>query len=120
MSVKIGDKLFRAEYMTTPQEKSKGMMGRNKLDGCMVFVMGKGYHSFWMKGCLINLDIIFILNGIINKIHLNCEAPDRHTMNPIKYNGIGDHVIEFPSGTANNWKVGDKVSLYLGTPQNPI
>jgi hypothetical protein len=41
-------------------------------------------------------------------------------MNPPKYTGIGDHVIEFPSGTTNGWRVGDKVSMYLGTPQNPV
>jgi len=120
MSVIINNQLFPAEYITTPEQTQKGMMGRETLDGCMVFKMGKGHHSFWMKNCLINLDIIFVLNGRINHIHNDCQAPDVHIMNPPKYSGIGDHIIEFPSGTSKNWKIGDKVSMYLGTPRNPV
>ena len=120
MSVFINNKIFKAEYLSTPEEIEKGMMGRNSLDGCMVFKMGKGYHSFWMKNCLINLDIIFILNNRINHIHSNCPVEDSHRMTLPKYSGIGDHVIEFPAGTTEGWKVGDRVSMYLGSPQNPV
>jgi uncharacterized membrane protein (UPF0127 family) len=120
MSVHINNKTFPAEYLSSPEEIRQGMMGRTSLDGCMVFKMGKGHHSFWMKKCLIPLDIVFVLNNRINRIHSNCEVPDSHTMNPPKYTGIGDHVIEFPAGTANDWRVGDRVAMYLGTPQNPV
>ena len=119
MNVRINDQIFPAEVMTTPDELSKGMMGRESLDGCMVFKMGKGYHSFWMKGCLVPLDIIFVLNNRISKIHNNCK-PAGNSLTPPRYTGIGDTVIEFPAGTSNNWKVGDKVNMYLGTPQNPV
>ena len=120
MSVFINNKIFKAEYLSTPEEIERGMMGRNSLDGCMVFKMSKGYHSFWMKNCLINLDIIFILNNRINHIHSNCPVEDSHRMTLPKYSGIGDHVIEFPAGTTEGWKVGDRVSMYLGSPQNPV
>jgi uncharacterized membrane protein (UPF0127 family) len=120
MSVHINNKTFPAEYLSTPEEISKGMMGRNSLEGCMVFKMGKGHHSFWMKNCLIPLDIIFVLNNRINHIHSNCPPAQPGRMNPPKYSGIGDHVIEFPAGITNGWKVGDKVAMYLGTPQNPV
>ena len=120
MSVHINSKTFPAEYLSSPEDIRQGMMGRTSLDGCMVFKMGKGHHSFWMKKCLIPLDIVFVLNNRINRIHSNCEVPDSHTMNPPRYTGIGDHVIEFPAGTANDWRVGDRVAMYLGTPQNPV
>ena len=120
MSVHINNKTFTAEYLSSPEDIRQGMMGRTSLDGCMVFKMGKGHHSFWMKKCLIPLDIVFVLNNRINRIHSNCEVPDSHTMNPPRYTGIGDHVIEFPAGTANDWRVGDRVAMYLGTPQNPV
>lgn len=119
MSVIINGKEFNAEYLK-PEQFGKGMMGRNKLDGCMVFKMGRGHHSFWMKNCLIPLDIVFVLNNRISRIHQNCPIPDPHTMNPPHYTGLGDHVIEFPAGTASNWKVGDKVTMYLGSPQNLV
>jgi uncharacterized membrane protein (UPF0127 family) len=120
MSVHINNKTFNAEYLSSPEDIRQGMMGRNSLEGCMVFKMGKGHHSFWMKKCLIPLDIVFVLNNRINRIHSNCEVPDSHTMNPPRYTGIGDHVIEFPAGTTNDWRVGDRVAMYLGTPQNPV
>jgi len=120
MSVHINNKTFPAEYLSQPQDISRGMMGRNSLDGCMVFKMGKGYHSFWMKDCLIPLDIVFVLNNRINRIHPNCPPAEQGRINPPRYTGIGDHVIEFPAGTSNGWKVGDRVAMYLGTPQNPV
>ena len=120
MSVHINNKTFSAEYLSNPEDISRGMMGRNSLDGCMVFKMGKGHHSFWMKNCLIPLDIVFVLNNRINRIHSNCPVEDSHRMTLPRYTGIGDHVIEFPAGTSDGWKVGDKVAMYLGTPQNPV
>ena len=120
MSVIINNKLYPAEYLSTPEEITQGMMGRTSLDGCMVFKMGMGHHSFWMKNCLLNLDIVFVNKNRISGIHLNCPTVDRHKMTPPRYTGIGDHVIEFPSGTANDFKVGDKVNMYLGTPKNPV
>jgi hypothetical protein len=120
MSVHINNKTFNAEYLSTPEEIQRGMMGRDSLDGCMVFKMGKGHHSFWMKNCLIPLDIVFVLNNRINRIHSNCPVEDSHRMTLPRYTGIGDHVIEFPAGSTEGWKVGDRVAMYLGTPRNPV
>ena len=110
MSVRISDKTFDAEYLSTPEDIQRGMMGREELNGCMVFKMGKGHHSFWMKNCLIPLDIVFVLNNRISRIHNNCE-PAGNKLEPERYTGIGDHVIEFPAGTADIFKVGDRVSM---------
>ena len=120
MSVHINNKTFAAEYLSTPEDIERGMMGREELNGCMVFKMGRGHHSFWMKNCLIPLDIVFILNKHISHIHRNCPVEDSHRMTLPRYTGIGDHVIEFPAGTCDGWKVGDKVAMYLGTPLNPV
>lgn len=119
MSVRINDITFNAEYLSEPEDLQRGMMGRDSLDGCMVFKMGKGHHTFWMKGCKMALDIVFITGKKISKIHHNCP-PMGNKLTPVRYSGIGDHVIEFPAGTAKTWKVGDTVAMYLGTPQNPV
>mgnify|MGYP003545295294 CR=1 FL=1 len=120
MSVSINGQRFNAEYMTSPEEISKGMMGRDSLKGCMVFKMGKkGYHHFWMKNCLVPLDIVYVLNDRITKIHHNCE-PCGDGECKKTYTGPGDHVIEFPGGTADKWNVGDSVMMYLGSPMNPV
>lgn len=104
----INNEKFSSEIMNTPEEISKGMMGRTELNGCMIFNVGKGHHSFWMKNCLIPLDIVFVLNNRITKIHRNCP-PAGNKLTPIKYTGIGDYVLEFPANTSKNWKTGDKV-----------
>lgn len=111
MSVHINSKTYPAEYLSKSEDIQRGMMGRDTLNGCMVFKMGLGHHSFWMKNCLIKLDIVFVQNKRITHIYLNCPVEDSHRMNPPHYNGIGDHVIEFPGGTANEWKIGDKVFI---------
>jgi uncharacterized membrane protein (UPF0127 family) len=118
MGVLVNGQVFDAEYMTTPEQIKQGMMGRKELKGCMVFNMGKGHHRFWMRRCLIPLDIVFVSNNRISRIHHDCQPCDIDC--PERYSGIGDHVVEFPSGTCSNFKVGDKVNLYLGTPQNPV
>jgi uncharacterized membrane protein (UPF0127 family) len=117
--VHINNQTFPAEYLSLPEEIEKGMMGRDSLEGCMVFKMNHGHHSFWMKNCLIPLDIVFVIKNTISRIHPNCP-PASGRLNPPKYTGIGDHVIEFPAGTSSKWKVGDRVAMYLGTPQNPV
>lgn len=118
MAVMIKDKVFDAEYLTSPEDIKRGMMGRDSLDGCVVFNMGQGHHRFWMKNCLIPLDIVFVNKNIISRIHHNCQPCDMDC--PERYTGIGDHVVEFPAGTCQNFKVGDRINLYLGTPQNPV
>jgi len=117
MNVKINDQTFNAEYLSTPEDLQKGMMGRTELNGCMVFKMGKGHHRFWMEGCLIPLDIVFINKNRISRIHHNCQpCKDDCTE---RFTGIGDHVVEFPAGTCDGFRIGDKVNLYLGSPENP-
>jgi len=117
MSVIINNQTFPAEYLSEPEQIKKGMMGRESLDGCVVFKIGMGYHSFWMKDCKIPLDIIYVIKNRISGIHSNCQ-PSMDGKE--RFPGIGDHVIEFPGGTADEWKVGDKVNMYLGAPQNPV
>lgn len=113
MSVRINDIIFPAEYMTSPEEIMKGMMGRESLDGCMVFKMGIGHHSFWMKNCLIPLDILFINNDKIIKIHHNC--PPCKTNDCIHYEGNGNMVLEIYGGSCKkyNIKEGDIIQLNL-------
>jgi uncharacterized protein len=112
MPVIINNKKFSSENLNTPEEIQKGMMGRSSLNGCMVFNLGQvGHHSFWMKNCLINLDIIFVNKDRITKIHRNCPPVGKNELNPKRYTGIGDRVIEFPSGVTNDFKEGDKVTF---------
>ena len=106
-NVIINNQKFNAEHLTQPEEIQRGMMGRDSLNGCMVFDVGMGHHRFWMKNCKIPLDIIFVTKNRINRIHHNCQPCGDNCVE--RYTGIGDKVLEFPAETASQWKVGDKV-----------
>jgi uncharacterized membrane protein (UPF0127 family) len=54
---------FDAEVAVTAEERSRGLMYRDRLadDRAMLFVFPEeGVHRFWMKNCRIELDIVFI------------------------------------------------------------
>ena len=96
MKIQLNGKILKAEVMDTPYKRSIGMMGRKELDGAMVFSFGEvGERSFWMKNCLIPLDIYFIADNKVTKVYQNCEPC--HTENCKSYFGIADTVVEVAS-----------------------
>ena len=109
----INRHIFKTKVLKTQKEIILGMMGR-KFTGefnALLFVMNKPESSFWMKNCIVPLDVIFIHNGKITKIHHNC--PPCKTEECKHYPGEGDLIIEMPGGTckALNIKRGAKVEF---------
>jgi len=97
MNVILDDKTTPLEIMSTPNAISVGMMGRDSLTGGMLFIFSQiSERSFWMKDCLISLDMIFIVNDKITKIHRNC--PPCYDDKCISYYGVANKVLELPSG----------------------
>ena len=75
------------------------MMFRNfdETFNALLFLMGGKEQCFWMKNCIIPLDIIIIKNNTITTIHhdcLPCEEPPCET-----YCGPGNIVLELMGGT---------------------
>ena len=97
MNVIIDNKVVPLEIMSTPNATSSGMMGRETLEGGMLFLFPEiSERSFWMKDCLIPLDIIFIINNKVTKVHKNC--PPCRENKCLSYYGIGNKVLELPAG----------------------
>jgi len=97
MNVILHNKEIPLEIMTTPNAISTGMMGREYLDGGMLFIFPEvAERSFWMKDCIIPLDIIFIVNNKVTKVHNNCPPCNKN--NCKSYYGIADKVLEFSAG----------------------
>ena len=93
----INDKFIPLEIMETPDEQLTGMMGRNKLEGGMIFPYSDvSNRNFHMQGCKISLDIVFIIDNKIHKIHHNCP-PCKEQKCP-SYSGRADKVLELPGG----------------------
>ncbi len=64
MNVFVNDNMFKVKVCVTPDTIQKGMMGQrfNSDFNGMLFMMGNNEEqSFWMKNCIIPLDIVFII-----------------------------------------------------------
>ena len=87
------------EVASTPEQRRRGLMGRKNLPSIcgMLFegLSGGGY--FWMKDCLIPLDIVFLdKNGVITKTY--SMAVDKHGEKHYDYDSDDVAAIELKSG----------------------
>lgn len=109
MKLIVNNQQIPLEIKDTPSSRNVGMMGREELNGGMLFIFDDvKERSFWMKDCLIPLDIFFIVNDTISNIHLNCEPCNSESCK--SYYGVCDMVLECKSNKYSI-KVGDKITL---------
>src|SRR5574337_1459282 len=90
------------EVARTAQEQAKGLGGRSSLPkgGGMLFPFdGAQRRIFWMKGMLIPLDMLWMLDGKIVAIDANVPPPRPHET-PVVVGHVADLVLEVPAGFA--------------------
>jgi uncharacterized membrane protein (UPF0127 family) len=111
MKVRINDNIFNVKTLIDKKSQSIGMM--NKTFGAtfegLLFLMGGDKQSFWMKDCIIPLDILIIRNNVIVNIHYNCP-PCNGNKCP-SYGGNGNIVLEIEGGSCEYLEIepGDTV-----------
>jgi uncharacterized membrane protein (UPF0127 family) len=115
MKVKINNNTFKVKTLIDKKSQSIGMMGKkfdNTFDG-MLFLMDGKKQCFWMKNCIIPLDIIMIKNNVIVNIHNDC-SPCNDDDCP-SYCGRGNIVLELEGGTCDelNIQPGDWIEYQL-------
>ncbi len=122
--VELNGHIIEMELAVTPEQRERGLMGREKLaeDEGMLFVMPDEDPfptelGFWMKDCLIPIDLIFISrDGFIDSIH-EMQPPEPGTPDdelPVYYsNGPVQFAIELRGGLAAEigLNVGDMIDL---------
>ena len=120
VKTKIKDNILSSKICATPDQIENGMMDKT-FEGfdSMVFLMNGKSHSFWMKNCIIPLDIIFIKNNVVNKIHHDC--PPCNSDQCESYTGVGNIVLELPGGYCqdHNIKEGDRFVIYSDSVSTP-
>jgi len=116
--IKIGTLKIQIEIADTPEERKKGLSGVKSLpeNEGMLFVFGEQnlLPSFWMKEMLIPIDIIWINDGKVAKIHKNVQPEPEGTKLTLYYpDGPIDYVLEVNAGFSdkNTVKNGDSVDL---------
>jgi len=121
VTVKVAGHALRAEVVSTPEQRARGLMFREKLgrnDG-MVFIFDEpGYHSMWMMNTLIPLSVAFLdAEGRI----LNIEDMQPRTLDSHGAQGPARYAIETNLGwfAERRIKAGDKVMGLPKPPANP-
>ncbi len=113
---------FMAEVAATPAEQMKGLMYRSQLakDRCMFFLYPEdGYHSIWMKNCLISLDVAWLdAQGNVVEVHERVPpcSPMRGDDCPTYGGSVpARYFVEFPVGTfqRTGLKKGDRLGWDL-------
>ena len=108
VKVSINNNEFTCLLASSESDIIEGMMGKtfdNTFNG-MLFVCkdshicGEKEQTFWMKNCIIPLDVVFIQNGRINQIYDNCPPCSKNECQI--YRGYGDYILELQGGTSNN------------------
>lgn len=105
MKVNINENIFKVKVLVDEKSQRSGMQKRrfdSTFDG-MLFLMGGKDQCFWMKDCLIPLDIIMIKNNVIVNIHHDC--PPCNSGDCPSYCGKGNIVLELAGGACNELKI---------------
>jgi uncharacterized membrane protein (UPF0127 family) len=111
MRLKVNQNIFNIKTLIDEKSKYVGMMGK-KFEGFegMLFFMGEDYHCFYMKNCIIPLDIILINNDFsVQSIFDNC-LPCGIDDNCTQYCGEAKYVLEIEGGSCESLGIleGDK------------
>ena len=105
MKLKINENTFKVKTLIDKKSQSIGMMGKKfdkDFDG-LLFLMGGKKQCFWMKNCVIPLDILIIKNNVIVNIHENC--PPCYDYDCPSYCGNGNIVLEIKGGSCENLRI---------------
>jgi uncharacterized membrane protein (UPF0127 family) len=116
-TIVIGENSFTAEIASTPEEKAKGLMGRESLPEKygMWFVFDQmGDEKFWMKNTLIPLDLLFADKDMKIVHIIKSAAPNSEELlsSPAQF----QYVFEIAGGSTDKYaiKVGDSLELRIG------
>lgn len=108
-----GDRTFKLEVASTPEQLEKGLKFRSSLNGDrgMLFNLGGEIYNvpFWMYKVNFPLDIFYIKDNVVTTAVYNAE-PCHKTPCPIYKGRVANQVLELVRGAAN-LKVGDKLNI---------
>ena len=128
-TIQLGNESFTLDLATDVRSRTRGLMYETSIpiNGGLLFVFpDRQERSFWMKNCVIDIDIAFLdSRGIVTAIHtMVVEPPQRKDEHPIAYDerlrsyrsfGPAQFAIELRAGTFSRLhiRVNDRIPLEL-------
>ncbi len=120
--VTINGRSWQVELATTPEQRVRGLAGRREIgpDAGMLFVFpGARSRVFWMRGCLIDLDVAFI-GSDLRVVAIQTMAADDGRNPPAIYRCVrpAQYILEVRAGAlaAAGVRVGHKVEFSGDVP----
>jgi uncharacterized protein len=119
--VKVGNQVIGLEVAKTEQQQEMGLMYRKHLEDNrgMLFPFDPPRPvGFWMKNCLINLDMVFLRNGKVIEIAHNVPPCQKEPCPVYGTPAEVDQVIELRGGRARELgiKPGDRLIVEFKQP----
>jgi hypothetical protein len=113
-SIQCNGVMVRAKVANSDTERAQGLSGIKTLgsnEGMLFDFTTEQPVSFWMRGCLMDMDICFATDNkiIVGITSMSKDAPTHlhHSPSPVRY------ALEVPQGffAQNSIAVGDKLSF---------
>ncbi len=119
--VKVGDQMIALEVAETEQQQEMGLMYRKQLEDNrgMLFPFNPPRPvGFWMKNCLINLDMVFLRKGKVIQVAYNVPPCQKEPCPVYGSPAEVDQVIELRGGRAKELGIqkGDQLVVEFKKP----
>lgn len=114
ITTSTGTHRFTVEWAVTPEERSRGLMFREKMDadhGMIFDFLTEQPVSFWMRNTILPLDMVFIhADGTVYRV---AEDTVPYSETPVPSGAPVRYVLELNAGTSRTISLdpGDRVDL---------
>ena len=118
----IGSEKFTVEIADTVEKQARGMMFRKNVpdDFGMLFIYNaEDYHGYWMKNCLVHLDIIYLnKEKQVVDMYINVPPCKEEPCKTYVTHVPAQYVLELRGSRAKeiNLKIGDSIFFMLDKP----
>lgn len=121
-TVFLGSREFQLEIADTPSERARGLSGRSSipLDGGILFLFdAPDRHTFWMKGMLFPIDILWVRGDTVVGVQEHVSPPPPGTPDALIERFLPpepvDRVIEVRAGTVRELGggAGQRISILV-------
>lgn len=109
-TAEIGRQWFTLEVAASTEDRAQGLMNRTEIpdDGGMIFIFKDSRErSFWMKNCLVDMDIIYLdrSHRIVSAYNMKKQPLKKHSESESDYEDRIRNSASYPSRGASQFVI---------------